>query len=194
MRDMVKPTISLLVICFVVSLCLALVNSLTKDTIKQRAEKDAEEQRMQVLNEAKSFKKIDNWKDKDESGLVREAYAAYDGETLVGYVFSTYPKGYGGEIKVTVGVDEDRKISGVRIGDNKETPGLGSIVSDKDFLAQYSGDDIQKAFQVVKRSPEADNEIEAISGATISSKAVTNAVQASAELGNKLFEDGGEVK
>lgn len=194
MRDMVKPTISLLTICFVVALCLALVNGLTKDTIRQRAEKDAEEQRIQVLNEAKSFKKIDGWQDKDASGLIREAYAAYDGEVLIGYVFSASPKGYAGEMKVTVGVNSEKKISGVRIGDNKETPGLGSKASGEDFTGQYSGKDSQIAFKVVKHAPEDDNDIQAISGATISSKAVTSAVQASAELGNKLLQDGGEGK
>jgi electron transport complex protein RnfG len=191
---MVKPTISLLVICFVVALCLALVNNLTRDTIKQRAEKDAEEQRMQVLKEAKSFKELDDWKDMDGSGLIREAYAAYDGETLVGYVFGAYPKGYGGEIKVTVGIGNDSKISGVVIGDNKETPGLGSKAADIKFTGQYTDKDIQKPFKVVKVPPEDDNDIQAISGATISSKAVTNAVQASAELVSKLLQDGGDVK
>lgn len=194
MRDMVKPTMSLLAICVVIALSLAFVNRLTKDTIKQRAEKDAMEQRMQVMNTAQSFKEIEDWKDKDESGLIREAYAAYDGEQLVGYVFSASPKGYGGEIKVTVGIGSDGKISGVRIGDNRETPGLGTKVLEDDFIGQYYGKGIQKVFKVVKSSPQADNDIEAISGATISSKAVTNAVQASAKLGNKLLGDGGEVK
>ncbi len=155
---------------------------------------DAEEQRKQVMNEAKSFKEIENWKKKDGSGIIGEAYAAYAGEKHVGYVFSVFPKGYGGEIKVTVGVGIDKRISGVRIGENKETPGLGTKVSEDGFIGQYSGKSIQKAFEVVKRPAAADSEIQAISGATISSKAVTSAVQASAELGNKLLQDGGERK
>lgn len=194
MREMVKPTISLLVICFLVTLCLALVNSSTKDTIKQRERMDAEEQRKQVMHEAKSFKEIDGWKEKESSGIVREVYAAYDGEKLVGYVFSAFPKGYGGEIKVTVGIGSNKMVSGVSIGENKETPGLGTKASEDGFIGQYSEKEIQKAFKVVKRSATADNEIQAISGATITSKAVTSAVQASAELGDKLLKDGGEVK
>ncbi len=192
MRDMVKPTISLLVISLVTALCLAFVNGVTKDTIKQRSEKDEEMQRMQVLSAAGSFREIDSWRDKDASGIIRKAYAAYDGEKLVGYVFSVYPKGYAGEIKVTVGIDSDKKISGVMIGDNNETPGLGSKVTEEKFRGQYSGKDIEKGFIVVKRPSQADNEIQAISGATISSKAVTNAVKASAELSSRLLQDGGE--
>ena len=191
MRDMVKTTMPLLVICFCTALSLAFVNGLTKDTIKQRANQDAEEKRKQVMHAAQSFTALANWRDKDASGLIREVYAAYDGPTLVGYVFSAVPKGYGGEIKITVGVDAAQKISGVSIGENKETPGLGTKAAEPDFIAQYQGKDGQKALQVVKRAPAAGNEIQAISGATITSKAVTSAVQAALELDGKLSQEGG---
>ena len=193
MRDIIKTTLPLLVICFVVALCLAFVNSMTKDTIIERVKSDAEIQRRQVMTEAKSFEEINDWQAKDESGIIREAYAAYDGQELIGYVFSAFPKGYGGEIKVTVGVGIDNTISGVKIGDNKETPGLGSKASEESFIRQYIGKQIQKEFQVVKHVPLDDNEIEAISGATISTRAVTKAVQASAKLGKEL-KDGGNTK
>lgn len=194
MRDIIKTTISLLVICFVTALLLAFVNSTTADKIVQRAKSDAEEKRRQVMTEAKSFEEIKDWQNRDESGLIREAYAAYDGQEVIGYVFSVVPKGYGGDINVTVGVKADKTISGVQIGDNKETPGLGSKANDESFKGQYIGKGIDKEIKVVKRAPSADDEIEAISGATISSRAVTSAVQASAALGGKLLEDGGNAK
>lgn len=196
MRDVVKPTLSLLIICMVVSFCLAFVNGMTKDTIAERIAKDAEEQRKLVLSEASSFKPVEGWNDKDESGLIREVYAAYNGESLIGYVFSALPKGYGGRIAVTVGMNSGNKITGVKIGSNTETPGLGTKTANDDFTGQYKDKDIQKDFIVVKRPATADNEIQAVSGATISSSAVTKAVQASAELGSKLIQeqDGGEVK
>jgi electron transport complex protein RnfG len=193
---MIKPTLSLFIICLITSFCLAFVNGITKDTIAQRNAKDAEEQRKLVLNKADSFKQIDGWEDKDESGLIREAYAAYNGESLIGYVFSAFPKGYCGEIAVTVGVSSENRITGVRIGSNNETPGLGSKTANDDFTGQYQDKDILKDFTLVKRAATADNEIQAVSGATISSTAVTKAVQASARLGSKLLQgkDGGEVK
>ena len=196
MRDMVKPTLSLFIICLVVSFCLAFVNGITKDTIAQRTAKDAEEQRKLVLSEANSFKLIEGWKGKDESGLVREAYAAYNGEDLIGYVFSAFPVGYGGEIAVTVGVNIGNKISGVKVGSNSETPGLGSKTTKDDFTDQYQDTDVLEDFTVVKRPATADNEIQAVSGATVSSTAVTKAVKASAKLGSMLLQekDGGEVK
>lgn len=194
MRNILKTTLSLFVICFVTALLLAFVNSITEGKIADRAKSDAEEKRKQVMTEAKTFEQIKDWQGKDESGIISEAFAAYDGQELIGYVFSVAPKGYGGEMQVTVGVKADKTISGVKIGDNKETPGLGSKASDERFSGQYSGKEIQNGFKVVKRSPSADNEIEAISGATISSKAVTSAVEASAVLGEKLLKDGGNTK
>lgn len=196
MRDMIKPTLSLFIICLVVSFCLAFVNGITKGTITERNAMDAEEQRKLVLSKADSFKPVEGWKGKDESGLVREVYAAYSGDNLVGYVFSAFPKGYGGEIAVTVGISSENKVTGVKIGSNSETPGLGSKTANDDFTGQYQDKDITKDFTVVKRPASADNEIQAVSGATVSSTAVTKAVQASARLGSKLLreKDGGEVK
>lgn len=196
MRDMIKPSLSLFAICLITAFCLAFVNNMTKGTIAERTEKDAQEQRKQVLTEADSFKKLDDWQDEDESGLVRDVYAAYKGEDLVGYVFNAFPSGYGGEIAVTVGVGNSSKITGVRIGGNEETPGLGSKTADDKFTVQYQDKDINSDLVIVKKPASADNEIQAVSGATISSNAVTSAVQASAELGRKLLQEqnGGGVK
>jgi len=189
MRDMVKPTLSLFIICFVVSLCLAFVNGITKDTIARRAEKDAEEQRKLVFSDADSFKQVEGWEEKDESGLIRNVYAAYRGNELVGYVFTAAPTGFGGEIEVTVGISNEKVISGVRVGNNSETPGLGTKTAGSDFTAQFTGKGIQSDFAIVKRPASLDNEIQAVSGATISSTAVTKAVSASAALGGKLLQE-----
>lgn len=193
MRDMIKPTISLFIICLITTFCLAFVNSITKDTILERALLDAEEQRKLVLSEADSFKMLDGESDKDESGLIDEVYAAYSGEELVGYVFNASPKGYGGEIAVTVGVSNENIITGVQIGNNSETPGLGSKTANREFTEQFQNKDISGDIVVVKRPVSQDNEIQAISGATVSTNAVTRAVQASAGLAEKLL-DGGDNK
>lgn len=189
MRDMIKPTLSLFIICLVTAFCLAFVNFITKDTIAQRAALDAEEQRKQVMTEADSFEKLENWKDLDESGLIEEVYAAYDGDKLVGYVFSALPVGFGGEIAVTVGVSKDNKISGITVGDNEETPGLGSKTAEEKFTGQFAGKDITKGIKIVKQAVSSDDEIQAVTGATVSSRAVTRAVQACADLGEKLLKE-----
>ncbi len=196
MRDMIKPSVSLFIICLVTAFCLAFVNNTTKDTIAQRTQKDAEEQRKQVMSEADSFKKLEPQEGTEYSTVIREAYAAYTQDRFVGYVFSAYPSGYGGEMAVTVGVGSDGRITGVRIGANEETPGLGSKTAEDGFTSQYIGKSIDNSIRVVKVPPKAEDEVQAVSGATISSKAVTSAVQASADMARKLLQeqDGGDVK
>lgn len=189
---MIKPTLSLLVICFAVALCLSFVNSMTENTIAERIKSDAELQRKQVMTDAKTFEEVKEWQTKDDSGIIREAYAAFDGEQLIGYVFGVVPKGYGGDMQVTVGVKTDKTISGIQIGDNKETPGLGTKAKDEKFKGQFVGKDIEKKLYVVKHAASADNEVEAISGATITTNAVTSAIQAAANLGDLLLKDGGK--
>lgn len=193
MRDMIRPSASLFAICLITTFCLAFVNAITKDTIEERSLKDAQEQRKLVLSEADGFEKLEGEAEKDESGLIKEVYAAFDGDKLVGYVFSAAPKGFGGEITVTVGVTSEKKISGVSIGDNSETPGLGSKVANEGFTEQFKDKDISSDIVVVKRPVSKENEVQAISGATVSTNAVAGAVQASARLAEKLL-DGGENK
>jgi electron transport complex protein RnfG len=190
---MMKPTLSLFIICLVTTFCLAFVYGITKDTIVERTEKDAEVQRKMVISQADSFEKLEGWEKDDESGLISQVYAAYSGEKLIGYVFNALPKGYGGEIAVTVGVSKTKKITGVKIGNNEETPGLGSKTANEVFTGQYTGKDISSSLKVTRVPARAENEIQAVSGATVSSRAVTQAVQVSANLGEKLL-DGGDVK
>ena len=196
MRDMIKPSVSLFIICLITAFCLAFVNNTTKDTIAQRTQKDAEEQRRQVLSIADSFKRLETQQGAEDSNMIREAYAAYSGDKFAGYVFSAYPSGYGGEIAVTVGVGSDGRITGVRIGANQETPGLGSKTAEDRFTGQYIDKSIDNSIRVVKVPPKAGDEIQAVSGATISSRAVTSAVQASADMAKILLQeqDGGGTK
>ena len=93
---------------------------------------------------------------------------------LIGYTIKTSPKGYGGAVEVMVGISTDGKITGVDIGNHSETPGLGSKASDPAFKDQYLDKDVANSLLVVKGSVNNDNEISAISGATITSNGVTS--------------------
>jgi electron transport complex protein RnfG len=194
MREMMMPALRLFIICLAAAFCLAFVYGMTKDTIELRNQQAAEEQRIQVMSGADSFEKVEGWEGQDETGLVSEVYAAYSGDELLGYVFSAVSSGYGGDVPVTVGVGSDGTITGVKVGDNQETPGLGSKAADEKFTGQYEGKDISGEIKVVKGSVSADDEIQAVSGATISTNAVNSAVQASAELGAKLLQQNGGGK
>ncbi|MFN3411853.1 MAG: RnfABCDGE type electron transport complex subunit G [Exilispira sp.] len=111
-------------------------------------------------------------------------YKVYDKElnfedkNLLGYAIVTYASGYQGAIKILVSVNPDfTKIITFRVLDHSETPGLGGNIVNLDFISQYEGLSIDKEIKVIKGISNKDNnEISAISGATISSKAVTKAL------------------
>lgn len=193
MRDMIKPTLSLLVFCLAVSLLLSLMNYTTSGVIAERARFDAEAKRKEVLPSADNFEVISKWNNKiSGTEIIKEAYKATSNGKTSGYVFSAVSKGYGGNMQVTVGVSLEGKITGVAIGENKETPGLGSKAAEPGFTGQFGNKETGMKLSVVKKKPSADNEVEAISGATITSKAVTSAVQAASDLAAELMKE--EVK
>lgn len=190
-RELLNPALKLFIICLATAFCLAFIYDITKDTIAMRNQQAAEEQRMQVQSAADSFEKIEGWEDQDETGLVKEVHAAYSGDKFIGYVFSTVSSGYGGDIAVTVGVGSDSTITGITVGENQETPGLGGKVANEKFTSQYAGKDISREIKIVTGKDPAENGIQAVSGATISTNAVNRAVQASADLGAKLLQQNG---
>lgn len=194
MRSIFKPALILFSVCIVVAGALAFTNSVTKDKIVERAQKDAESARTEVLPDAETFKPVEGLdkivKENPELDIVKEVYAGFKGDEIKGYVFGVSSSGYGGEIKITVGIDMDGKITAVKIGENKETPGLGSKAAEEPFKSQFKGVKPNGPFKVVKTGKTKPEDIDAISGATITSKAVTRAVQASVDAFSDIVEGG----
>jgi len=189
LKDIVKPAVVLFIICFAVSAALALTYSATREKIAERASIDAENAKREVLQKARSFKAVDInelVKGNSQSDIVREAYVGLNGSKVEGYVFSTVTKGYGGDINIIVGVDMDGRVTGVKVGDNKETPGLGTKASEKPFLSQLVDIIPTGEFVIVKTKKTKPEEVEAISGATITSRAVVKAVQAAVSTAAEL--------
>ncbi len=168
-KNVLKPTIVLFVICLVTTALLALANRITTDKIDDRAKLEIAETRKQVLNSAVSFEEVN---DTCARGMDSD-------NKTVGYVITVTEKGYGGDIKVMVGIREG-KVSGVRVLSHSETAGLGAKTAEADFLDQYKGLD---------SSAEVDKNIDKITGATISSKAVTRAVNTAMDEYKKLTEE-----
>lgn len=98
------------------------------------------------------------------------------GGMLIGYAFLAEGNGYQGNIKLIVGVDPDiSKLKGLEVLESQETPGLGAEILNKPFKDQFIDLPLTHAIEYVKnRKPEKDYQIEAITGATISSRAVVN--------------------
>lgn len=185
LHDILKPAGVLLVVCVVVTAALAFTYSATRDAISERAALEAEEARMKVHGEAERFEEIIGldriYEDKTGLATVKQASTGYKGDTVTGHVFSVVVKGYGGDLHMTVGIDITGNITGVNIGENSETPGLGSKITENRFLSQFDGINPQEPLKVVKTASTKPEEIDAVSGATISSRAVISGVQAAVE-------------
>lgn len=171
-------------------LVLGLVNEVTKGPIAAQEAEAADKARAAAFPGAKSFEQL---KSKDSNSNEFVYYNALgENNELLGVVGSSRAKGYGGDIEVVVGMDMKGKIVGTVIGGNgdfSETAGLGAKVKDEAFAKQFigtlfrgsevkysegGGGFIIPAGSILVKTAEADGEggIDAISGATFSSKAV----------------------
>ena len=122
-----------------------------------------------------------------EIGKVFEAVSVDGG--FYGYVIeSTTSEGYGGDIVLYVGVKTDGTLSGVSILDIAETPGLGMQAEDV-LIPQFKNKQVSE-FTYTKTGSTSDSEIDAISGATVTTKAVTNGVNGGLKVAAKLMEGG----
>ncbi len=183
MKEISKLGLILLLICAVAAGLLSLVYDFTIDKIVGQRELTSQLSRQEVLPEAESFEIIEADmldKVKDENELVVEIYEGLTGDGVVGYTIKSLPGGFGGSVEVITGVSLDGKITGMRVGSHQETPGLGANATLPDFYGQYAGKSTESELTVVKAGA-AGNEIQAISGATITSKAVTEGVNMAVE-------------
>ena len=175
----------LTLICSVVALMLAAVNAVTKNKISDNLNKEKLEAVSRIFDGVEGVVPAE--------GSDHEILLVSSGDTALGYCVSVKPQGYGGEIEMLVGISPDKTIKGVEIISMSETPGVGSRVkSDENFLPQFAG----------KTGPfEPGNGADAISGASISSKAVMAGINEaigaefdlfSAASANGLTVDGGD--
>lgn len=168
MRDIANVALRLVLLMVVAGLCLGVTNAVTEEPIRQQELIKAQELRQAVLSEAEDFQDLSV-----QEGGILSVYAGQAGGQTVGYVFEMSVNGFGGEMKLTVGIAQDQVV-GVRIASHSETPGLGANADSDSFLSQYQGKGA--GLSVIKAGTPAENEILAVTAATISSRAVTDAV------------------
>ena len=177
-EDIIKPVGVLLAICIIIPLALSITN---KVTAKKIAELEAanSKKNMQSLIDADTFEECEN-------GEITY-YAAINGGETAAYIFTESSKGYGGDVSVMTAIKPDGTVAGVAILDvSGETPGLGQNAAKESFFSQYIG--LKKGVSVLKNGAKAENnEVDAVTGATITSTAVTRAV-------NKALDDFEKVK
>lgn len=167
-KDMIIPTLVLFLICLVVTGALAFTYQITKPIIDEINIRNANIARGEVLPDAEgAFTEEIS----EKSPGILEIYKA---DNNTGYVFTAVDKGFGGEIIVMAGINEKGEITGVKVTSHGETPGLGTKAMTADYLSQYKGK------IAITRSNESDKEqIDAVTGATVSSNAIYRAVEVS---------------
>ncbi|MCI5971236.1 MAG: RnfABCDGE type electron transport complex subunit G [Oscillospiraceae bacterium] len=183
-KEIVMPALILFLIVFAAVAILAWCNSATYDKIQQINAENAAKARQCVLPKAKQFEEVSDFKGE---GIVKNVFEGRDGDKKVGYCVSVTPSGYGGEMEIMVGVDDDLKIAGIEIVSSSETAGLGKNASKESFKSQFVG--LTKEITVNKNAPDKNNnEIQALSGATITSNAVSSGANAAIDAVKKIKE------
>lgn len=188
MNKIIKNTIILTIITLVSGVALGAVYEITKAPIANAQEEAKQEAYKQVFEDADSFDDLEvDAKEAaeavkaagvDDGAEINEAVEAKQGGETIGYVITaTDPNGYVGDIQVSVGIQNDGTVNGIAILSINETAGLGMKASEPEFYEQYSGKQTDH-FYVSKDGGEGE-QIDAISGATITTRAVTGAVNAS---------------
>jgi electron transport complex protein RnfG len=166
-----KLALGLFSIAAITTVLLDLTYSVTSEPIERQRIRTQEKMMKEVLTQADHFEEMEA---KTSGSIVRVFEATNDGKTI-GYVVELSPSGYSGNINMIVGISRaDNVLTGMRVLKHTETPGLGALATAEKFYRKYEGKKLVP-LKVVKASPRED-EIDAITSATITTRAITDAV------------------
>ena len=169
MKENIRLGLILLLITGVAAFLLGGAFEITKAPIAASIEADKQATMKEILPTADKFEKADV----KISDKVSEVNAGMKGTEIAGYAIKVAPKGYAGPVEIMVGLSTDGKVTGIKILSHTETPGLGANAPEPKFSDQYKNKPTKGKLEVVKTVPSKDNQIQALTGATITSKAVT---------------------
>ncbi len=178
----IKDTIAITVITLVSGLLLGVVNDITAGPIAKQQAAAKEAAYKEVFADADTFETVSSGEDAElEAYLddINEVLLAKDSSGAeIGYAFTvTTKEGYGGDIQFAMGIQDDGTLNGISILSIGETAGLGMRATTDEFKNQFKDRNVEK-FTYTKTGATADDEIDALSGATITTNAMTNGVNA----------------
>ena len=157
----VFPIISVTVVVFIAVALLGLTDTVVRDKIEWQKEQKIQRMLYEIFPNMTEYT------------LEDDIYMIYSNEAEIGFAFLAVGKGYGGLIDILVGLENETTIKGVTIVSHLESPGLGARITESSFREQFIGVNIA---DVALR--QKGGEIDAITGATISSGAVVDAIRA----------------
>ena len=202
-KQMIKDSLILFIITLVAGLLLGGVYAITKDPIVAAQEEKKQEAYLTVFADAADFQDMEGINLEEASAILGEAgYEKYAidevklavdaGGAPLGYVITvTSMEAYSGELTIALGIRMDGTINQISFLTLAETTGLGMEAKNPQFYEQYSNKQVD-SFVVTKTGATAEYEIDALTGATVTSNAVTNAVNAGICYAQSLGLDGDE--
>lgn len=159
---------------------LILGNEATRETIAERQAEDMLESLAQVLPDSLHDNDLleDRKVVRDDEGNPVVVYTATKKGGHTGFAFATTGRGYAGDIELILGVDTDGKLLGVRVIAHAETPGLGDKIEIEkdDWILGFDGRSLENTTKAQWRVKKDGGEIDALTGATITPRAVVEAV------------------
>jgi RnfABCDGE-type electron transport complex G subunit len=183
-----KPVIALTLIAALAGLALSGVYSLTRSTIEEQELAKETEAYKAVCPEADSFAVAEAAQESitamaDSATRVNKAYAAKDAAgNVIGYALNVTSKGFGGNVTLAMGLTADGRITGISFTELNETAGLGMKADEPAFKDQFPGKGGK--LTLMKGTAAGEQEISAITGASVTSNAVVNAVNAGLDFIN----------
>lgn len=209
MNRLIKDALILTIITLVAGVCLGVVEGITREPIKRAEEQATREAYEALFPDANSF--VENELDTEAANQIAEETVpevvgsdwpsgsvsikavndALDasGTSLGKIITVTNKKSYGGSITLSVGISNNGNLTGYKITEISDTPGLGMKATESDFMGRFANIPAS-IYKVTKQAP-GENEIQAISGATVTSRAVINSVDAA--VAYYEFLNGGEI-
>ena len=173
MRDFIKMISVLFIACGLAAGSLAVVNAVTKEPIASYEKRQRDAALREVFPDADEFKNVAPdrvWE------VLRKGQKA-------GHIYLTQVQGYSGPITLMFGTDSNGAVTGLRVLSHTETPGLGAKIATAHFRDQFKNKRLEQL--ILKKDDPAKGQIDAITGATISSRAVTKTVRSTLESFNK---------
>ena len=185
--NIIKITLNLVIVYLIGGFILAFVYANASPKIFKNNEEAEKKALKQLMPEADTNDKMGEW-------LIHEKKAKYfiskKGTDIIGYIIQSYGKGYSSYINTFIAVDKDMKVQKISVLSHAETPGLGDEIETDVFKDQFKGKTVEH-LKVIKGETKED--IQAISGATISSRAVSeDAVKNGVEFLIKTVKEGGK--
>lgn len=188
MRDLIKMVVVLTVICGASGFVLSYVDQVTKAPREYQLLKYVKEPSIKAVlpeydnDPIKDRVELKTGTDKEGQPIVKTVFPAKEGGKVVAVAFDSNATGYHGPIDIMVGINADGKFTGLSIMTHTETPGLGARVVEPAFTSQFNGLQLSGELKVAAEG----GKVNAVSGATISSKGVVAAARQALELFPKV--------